>query len=50
MEEVESNHIPEFIKDIVVEHLVDRRYQWIELFYQILQEESSVSLSFHAHS
>ena len=39
MEEVDSNHLPEFIKDIIVEQLLTCKYQWIELCYNILQKD-----------
>lgn len=37
---MDSNHIPESVKDIVVKVLVDHKTAWEQLFYTLLQNDS----------
>ena len=40
LEEVDSNHIPESVKDIVVKVLVSHKEAWERLIYTLLQNDS----------
>lgn len=43
LEEVDSNHIPESVKDMVVKVLISRKEVWEPLFYTLLQNDSDSS-------